>query len=103
MSNIITIIMISLLFFYSMFLIRKIYKIKFALPTLTANRIKVPFKEIIHYIIKLAQKPTNIAIFIYSFFTWGIIMTFAGYWGKSYYINMNNYSKKYALSIQEIY
>ncbi|MWW90192.1 MFS transporter, partial [Francisella tularensis] len=41
--------------------------------------------------------------FIYSFFTWGIIMTFAGYWGKSYYINMNNYSKKYALSIQEIY
>lgn len=103
MSNIITIIMISLLFFYSMFLIRKIYKIKFALPTLTANRIKVPFKEIIHHIIKLAQKPTNIAIFIYSFLTWGIIMTFAGYWSKSYYINMHNYSKEYALSIQEIY
>ncbi|EDX19812.1 major facilitator superfamily protein [Francisella tularensis subsp. novicida FTE] len=103
MSNLITIIMISLLFFYSMFLIRKIYKIKFALPTLTANRIKVPFKEIIHHIIKLAQKPTNIAIFIYSFLTWGIIMTFAGYWGKSYYINMHNYSKEYALSIQEIY
>ena len=30
-------------------------------------------------------------------------MIFAGYWGKSYYINMHSYNKEYALSIQEIY
>ncbi|WP_071794764.1 MFS transporter [Francisella hispaniensis] len=101
MSNLITITMISLLFFYSVFLVRKLYKIKVTLPA--ANIIKVSFKEIIHHIIRLVQKPTNIAIFIYSFLTWGIIMTFARYWGKNYYINMHSYSKEYALSIQEIY
>ena len=42
--------MISLLFFYSVFLVRKLYKIK------------VSFKEITHNIIRLVQKTTNIAI-----------------------------------------
>ncbi|APC91950.1 hypothetical protein BBG19_1218 [Francisella sp. MA067296] len=100
-SNLVTISMISLLFFYSLFLVRKFNKIKINLSS--DNRIKVAFKQIIHQIIRLARKPTNIAVFTYSFFTWGIIMSFAGYWAKSYYINMHHYSKEYALSIEGIY
>ena len=79
-SNFVTIAIISLLFFYSVLLVRKFNKNKVNLPV--DNRIKVTFKEIINHIVRLMRKPTNIAIFTYSFFTWGMIMTFAGYWAK---------------------
>lgn len=54
----------------------------------------------IKYILKSS---TNIAIFSYSFFTWGIIMTFAGYWAKDYYIVMHHYTIEMSLSLPEIY
>ena len=40
------------------------------------------------------RKPTNIAVFTY-FFTWGMIMTFAGYWAKVTY-KYAYYTKEFA-------
>lgn len=44
-----------------------------------------------------------IAIFAYSFFTWFIMMSFAGYWAKDYLIKVHNYSENTALTIMQIY
>ena len=61
------------------------------------------FAEMMTTMKHMFKSPANIAIFAYSFFTWGIIMAFAGYWAKNYYITMHNYSQEFALSLPEIY
>ncbi|MGQ4004355.1 MFS transporter [Francisellaceae bacterium CB52] len=61
------------------------------------------FAEMMSTMKHMLKSSTNIAVFAYSFFTWGIIMAFAGYWAKNYYITMHNYSKEFALSLPEIY
>ncbi|MGQ4006071.1 MFS transporter [Francisellaceae bacterium CB300] len=61
------------------------------------------FAEMMLSMRNIFKSSTNIAVFAYSFFTWGIIMAFAGYWAKNYYITMHNYSKEFALSLPEIY
>ncbi len=42
-------------------------------------------------------------LLLYSFFTWQVIMTFAGFWAKQYYQVMYHYSRSNALSIVELY
>ena len=61
------------------------------------------FAEMMSTMKHMLKSSSNIAVFAYSFFTWGIIMAFAGYWAKNYYITMHNYSKEFALSLPEIY
>ena len=100
-TNIITILIIFSLFIYSLVLIRIILTNKKHLPQ--GNLSPILFKDIKNSIKTMSKSPVNIAIFAYSFFTWGIIMTFAGFWAKSYYINMHDYTKEYALSLPEIY
>ena len=42
-------------------------------------------------------------VFIYSWATWFVIMSFAGYWLKDYLIMLHHYSENQALQIVEIY
>jgi MFS family permease len=44
-----------------------------------------------------------IAIFIYTFFTWFIMLSFAGYWAKDYLMAVHHYSENYALDIMQLY
>ena len=44
-----------------------------------------------------------IATFLYSFFTWFIVMAFAGYWAKEYFEIMHDYSQKNSLVIMQTY
>jgi MFS family permease len=50
----------------------------------------------------LKNKPL-LAVFIYSFCTWLIIMSFAGYWIKNYMIAMHGYNVEDALALASIY
>ena len=44
-----------------------------------------------------------VAVFIYSFTTWLVIMSFAGYWLKNYLINVHEYSEHEALNLIQVY
>ncbi|AIT10279.1 MFS transporter [Candidatus Francisella endociliophora] len=100
-TNIVTVLMVLFLFLYSLILMRVIKRRK--KDTKLEPTSKMSMKDIKNSIKKMFKSSTNIAIFTYSFFTWGIIMTFAGFWAKSYYINMHDYTREYALSLPEIY
>ena len=49
----------------------------------------------------LLVKRKAVAIYIYSFFTWFIMMAFAGYWAKSYFENMHHYTKLTSLELMQ--
>lgn len=44
-----------------------------------------------------------ISIFGYSFFTWFIMMSFAGYWAKDYLVDVHQYSETQALGVMQAY
>ena len=67
------------------------------------KRFPVSFKKTMHQSLSLFKNKSLCGIFVYSFFTWLIIMTFAGYWAKSYFINMHSYSTEKSLGLGEIY
>ena len=51
----------------------------------------------------LVKNKRLLAIFIYSFCTWLIIMSFAGYWIKNYMVNMHQYTVEEALKLASYY
>ena len=51
----------------------------------------------------LLKNKNLLYIFLYSFCTWLVIMSFAGYWLKDYMQNMHNYTEAKALWLVEIY
>jgi len=98
-ANLIIIFILLALLIYSIIVLkisnRQISKIE-------STKVK-SFSEMISTMKSMFKSSTNIALFAYSFFTWGIIMGFAGYWAKNYYVTMHHYSKEFALSLPEIY
>lgn len=100
-TNIITISFVLGLFLYSLVLMKAIRP--HAQQEQANTKPKISLSIIASSIASMFKSSTNIAIFTYSFFTWGIIMTFAGFWAKSYYINMHDYTVEYALSLPGIY
>ena len=52
---------------------------------------------------KLFKKKRLICVFIYSFTTWLVIMSFAGYWLKNYLIHVHEYSEVQALNLIQVY
>lgn len=44
-----------------------------------------------------------LALFCYSFFTWFVATSFAGYWAKDYFITMHDYSPESALELMQIF
>ena len=52
---------------------------------------------------KLFKNKRLIFVFIYSFTTWLIIMSFAGYWLKNYLIHLHRYSEVQALDLVQVY
>lgn len=54
-------------------------------------------------VIGLFKNKVLILLFLYSCFTWAIIMSFAGYWLKNYMIYMHHYSESTSLTLVEIY
>jgi MFS family permease len=52
---------------------------------------------------KLFKKKRLICVFIYSFTTWLVIMSFAGYWLKNYLIHVHEYSEVQALDLIQVY
>ena len=59
--------------------------------------------EIFLQVISLFKNKVLVLFFAYSFFTWAIIMSYAGYWLKNYMINMHHYSETESLNIVQIY
>ncbi len=53
--------------------------------------------------ISLLKNRNLLLIFFYSFCTWLIIMSFAGYWLKDYMIAVHHYNEQTALKLVEIY
>lgn len=102
-TNLITILIILGLLIYSLVLTKIITIGKRNTRLEQETKTIMSLEDIKNSIKKMLKSSSNIAIFIYSFFTWGIIMTFAGFWAKSYYINMHDYTREYALSLPEIY
>ncbi len=52
---------------------------------------------------QLFKNKRLICMFIYSFTTWLIIMSFAGYWLKNYLIHVHEYSEVQALDLIQVY
>jgi len=61
------------------------------------------FKKTVFQALSLFKNKALCGVFMYSFFTWLIIMAFAGYWAKNYFVNMHNYSIERSLGLGEIY
>lgn len=61
------------------------------------------FKLAIFQALSLMKDKRLLAIFIYSFCTWLIIMSFAGYWLKYYMITMHKYEVNMALKLASFY
>ena len=55
--------------------------------------------QIFSEIINTFKNNTFLGVIIYSFFTWLYMMSFAGYWGKSYFMHTHNLSELESLSI----
>jgi MFS family permease len=51
----------------------------------------------------LLKNKVLLAVFIYSFTTWLVIMSFAGYWLKNYLINVHDYSELQSLHLIQVY
>ncbi len=51
----------------------------------------------------LLKNRTLIAIFIYSFSTWLVMMSFAGFWLKDYLVYVHQYSESIALDLVQVY
>ncbi len=64
---------------------------------------QVSLSGIVHQIWLLLKNKVLVAVFIYSFLVWFIIMSFAGYWLKEYLVEMHHYSANKALSLVEVY
>lgn len=60
-------------------------------------------KQVLLQAVGLFRNKILILLFLYSFFTWAIIMSFAGYWLKNYMIFMHHYSEAASLSLVQIY
>ncbi|MFT6836346.1 MAG: putative MFS family arabinose efflux permease [Francisellaceae bacterium] len=61
------------------------------------------FKQSMKDVVSLLKNRNLVGIFFYSFFTWLVIMTFAGYWASNYFIHMHHYSLSTSLGLSEIY
>ncbi len=46
---------------------------------------------------------TLLSVYSYTFFTWMIIMAFAGYWAKNYFVNMHHYTANNSLGIVQFF
>lgn len=96
-ANLIIIVFLFILFIYSLFLSGKIivpdrsHLPKFSFSIL-GSQLKILFTNKI-----------LLGIFAYSFFTWLIIMTFAGFWAKSYYMSVHHFSVRESLFVSEVY
>lgn len=99
LANLIIIIILFSLFLYLLFL----FKLSGIEKTSKTDIKPIEFSKILSSTIRMFKSFTNLSIYIYSFLTWGIVMAFAGYWAKSYYVNMHHYSRELALSLSEIY
>jgi MFS family permease len=54
--------------------------------------------------IKVILKQKNLLpIFIYTFFTWFVMMAFAGYWAKSYLMVVHAYNEDDALNVMQMF
>lgn len=61
------------------------------------------FNDALKQTYTLLKNKKLIPLFIYSWATWFVIMSFAGYWLKDYLIELHKYSQVEALQIIEIY
>lgn len=63
----------------------------------------LPSKEIILEFGNFFKKDVIVAIFIYIFFTWMVMMSFAGFWIQAYLKNVHNYTSAQCSIIFYIY
>ena len=64
---------------------------------------KRSFNVAMHQAFLLLNNKRLVAVFIYSFCTWLIIMSFAGYWIRSYMMTMHSFSLEDSLQLASIY
>lgn len=67
------------------------------------NQVQYSWKETFLQIRLLLKNRRLLVVFLYSFFTWLIIMSFAGYWLKYYLISMHSYTEMMSLTLVEHY
>lgn len=79
--------------------------ISYSVVVLNVNVIKkvVSHKTLRIQIFSLLTNRLLLCFFLYSFCTWLIIMSFAGYWLKYYLIDMHHCNELQALSLVEVY
>lgn len=65
--------------------------------------IRVSFAETSQNIFLMFKNKTLLYIFLYSFSTWLVIMSFAGFWLSDYLQKMHNYSEDMSLHFVQIY
>lgn len=85
-----------ILFILSIIYSRRVEQKSEKLPTQTIG-------ELFNNLRQLFQNKTLIAILIYSFSTWLIIMSFAGYWLKDYLIHVHKFSETISLNFVQLY
>ncbi|MCF6766303.1 MFS transporter [Thiotrichales bacterium 19S3-7] len=96
LSNLILIFMILIILVLSLISLKNT---SFTLP----NENHMRWSKTINNLKDIFTNKALLGIFAYSFFTWGIIMGFAGFWTKEFYESVYHYSKTEALDISEIY
>lgn len=96
-ANIIVIVFAFILLLISIVLLKN-YK-----PSNTYSNKSQSWSQIIGQIKELFKSKILLFIFLYAFTSWLIIMSFAGYWAKSYFMHMHGYSAEKAMTLGEIY
>lgn len=96
-SNIIVILIAAIIFGLLLFLLREPTH-----KTLNNDR-HIPWNSLLSSIRSILKNKIMIGIFAYSFFSWGIIMSFAGFWAKNYFEKMHHFTEDASLTLAEIY
>ena len=95
-----TVILVTVILFIISLFISQNKKLFGNLQTSFSNKsIKVIFIELK---VILSNK-AFLSIAAYSFFTWLYLMAFAGYWGRSYFMNMHNFTELESLKLLEYF
>ncbi len=94
---------ISILYVVSLF-IGALLTVKM-LPKIGKNKStpSISLAEIFSNILEMLRNRKIILIMLYSFCTWMIIMSFAGYWLKDYLVEVHNFSYSKALNFVNLY
>ena len=96
-ANIIVILIASSIYLLSLVLLKQ-------LPVHSPSKVSdFSFHRVLKDLNTIFKKRALLGIFSYSFFSWALIMTFAGYWSKGYFQYMHHFEESKALEFSEVY